>query len=322
MDKYILSVEIGGTKLQLGLGRPSGEILLTRRAQVDIEAGGEGIRGWLETNIPAFRIDAADNFGEIAAIGCGFGGPVNAQKGRILRSVQIHGWQDFPLRDWFIDKFSLPTVVENDSNAAAWGEYKLGFGQGSQTFFYTNLGSGVGGGFVFDGKLFNGQGYGAGEFGHTFVPDWTVSEAGRAKKIENLCSGWAIENRLRTPGYIPETSTLFRQFSHDLTAITAQNLAEAAASGDSFAQGEINRVAHSIGIGLANVLCLTGIERIAIGGGIAKMGEILIEPIRRYTRKYEFVINKDNYRIGQCQLGDSIVLTGATLLASEQFNIT
>jgi glucokinase len=179
------------------------------------------------------------------------------------------------------------------------------------------MGSGVGGGLILNGKLYDGQGYGAGEFGQTYVPDWTNSDPGKAEKIENLCSGWSIEARLRSPGYVPESSILFRTVESDINQLNARMLADAARKGDNFALQEIDRVAYSMGLGLANVLCLFNPETLAVGGGVSKMGEILLEPIRKYARQYEFISSVDNYKIVSCELGESIVLVGAVLLANQ-----
>lgn len=317
MTDLILGVEIGGTKLQLALGTREGGLLVTRQGQVDRRLGGEGIRDWLRKEIPAFIRAEAPARGEVVAIGCGFGGPLDWAAGRVMRSIQIEGWQDFPIRAWFEETFALPATVDNDSNAAAWGEYRRGFGRGCRLFFYTNIGSGVGGGFILNGELFDGQGFGAGEIGHTFTADWTSDVPGAVEKVENLCSGWAIERRLRTPGYITPDSVLFAQFADNLPAVTARNLAEAARAGDGFAKAEIDRIARSFGLALATVLCLTGVERIAIGGGVAKMGEVLMGPIRAAVRRYEFVPNVGRYAISPCELGDEIVLVGAILRAEE-----
>ncbi|QRN84471.1 ROK family protein (plasmid) [Chloroflexota bacterium] len=319
MADLILGVEIGGTKLQLAMGKLSGEILVTHQGRVKKEQGGEGIRAWLKREIPTFIKEQKAKYGQVGAIGCGFGGPMDSKAGQVMRSIQIEGWQDFPIREWFEDTFELPTTVDNDSNAAAWGEYKCGFGRGCQHFFYTNIGSGVGGGFVFNGELFDGQGYGAGEMGQTYVADWTSKTPGAVERVENLCSGWAIESRLRTPGYIPEESSLYRKFNSDLTKVTARDLGEAAREGDRFAVAEIGNIARSFGLALSNVLCLSGVERIAIGGGVAKMGDVLIEPIRQAVHEFEFVSNVGNYEISPCELGDEIVLVGAILRAGERF---
>jgi glucokinase len=318
MTDLILGVEIGGTKLQLAFGTREGEILVSRQGQVDRRLGGEGIRDWLQKEIPAFIKAEAPALGEVVAIGCGFGGPLDWAAGRVLRSIQIAGWQDFPIRDWFEEAFQLPTTVDNDSNAATWGEYARGFGRGSRHFFYTNIGSGVGGGFILNGKLYDGQGFGAGEIGHTYTADWTSDKPGAVEKVENLCSGWAIERRLRRPGYITPDSVLFAKFSENLPAVTARDLAEAARAGDAFAKAEIDRVARSFGLALAAVLCLTGVERIAIGGGVANMGDVLMDPIRAAVRQFEFVPNVGRYEISACELGDEIVLVGAILRAGEK----
>jgi glucokinase len=181
---YILGVEIGGTKQQIALASPEGEILKILQGRVAPEEGAEGIKNWLLTEIPPFTRQAQQDEKAVERIGIGFGGPVDSHTGSILKSVQVRGWSGFPLKSWFEKNFNLPTLVANDTNAAAWGEYCRGSGRGTEQFFYTNMGSGVGGGLILDGKLYDGQGYGAGEFGQTYVPDWTSSEPGKAGKIE------------------------------------------------------------------------------------------------------------------------------------------
>lgn len=322
MPDLILGVEIGGTKLQLALGTPEGNILALHKGIVDINSGGDGIRRWLKKHIPDFLRQEGLSPNQVNAIGCGFGGPLDRNAGKVLVSNQISGWHNFYLRDWLENTFELPTWVENDSNAAAWGEYHNGFGQGTQHFFYTNLGSGVGGGLILNGELYDGQGFGAGEFGHTYVPNLFQKGTCEPVKIEHVCSGWSIENRLCQPGYVPVTSQLFQYIKQgELDRISTRELALAAKNGDLFALSEIDRVAHSMGIGLANVLSLTNVERIAIGGGVSKLGDLLIEPIRKYTEKYEFVSSQGRYQIQQSQLGDAIVLIGAILLAKQSLYI-
>jgi glucokinase len=321
LKNLILGVEIGGTKLQLAVGNMQGEILHCHFTRVNPDTGGEGIRAWLLEEVPTFlrEVEHKENQ-RIEVIGCGFGGPIDTHAGRVLNSVQIKGWKNFPLQQWFEEHFNRPTIAVNDSNAATWGEYCLGFGEGCRHFFYTNLGSGVGGGFVLDGKLFDGQGFGAGEFGHTYVPDWTSKKRGCGIEIERVCSGWAIESRLNLPNLIPPSSRLFKIQTKRRGKLTARDLGEAADKGDPFALQEIDRIAKSMGYGLANVLALTGVERIAIGGGVSNIGATLINSIRRYTQRFEFVTNQGRYHISQCQLGDQIVLVGAILLAGKTLN--
>ena len=317
MSRIILGIEIGGTKLQLGLGTPEGELIALHQGYVDAEGGGKWIRRWLIKQIPEFIENSGYPHDQVAAIGCGFGGPIERKVGRVLVSNQISGWHGFPLKQWLAETFRLPVWVENDSNAAAWGEYHNGFGKGTQHFFYTNLGSGVGGGLVLNGELYDGQGFGAGEFGHTYVPDLRGPSSGLPVKIEQICSGWAIEHRLRQPGYVPKNSGLIRLVAGDISMLNVRHLAEAAVAGDRFALSEIDFVAHTLGIGLANVLSLTNVERIAIGGGVSNLGDLLLDPVRDYTKRYAFISSQGRYQIQQSELGDKIVLVGAILLAKQ-----
>jgi glucokinase len=206
--------------------------------------------------------------------------------------------------------------MANDTNAAAWGEYCRGSGRGTEHFFYTNIGSGIGGGIILNGDLYDGQGYGAGEFGQTFVPDWTSPVPGAAQRLENLCSGWAIESRLRSSQQIPTTSTLLELCKGNPQLLDCRMLHQAALAGDEFALQEINQVGWTIGIALSNVLSLINPQRIAVGGGVSNMGEVLFEPIRRSARAHEFISSVGHYEIVPCELKESIVLVGAILLAS------
>lgn len=317
MKPSIIGVEIGGTKLQLAIGTPQGEILSVHQGRVAVESGAQGILAWLQKNMPIV-MDRAVNSGYMPnAIGCGFGGPIDTPRGRVLKSIQISGWDGFPLRQWLQDEFQLPAIMANDTNAAAWGEYCRGSGRGTRHFFYTNIGSGIGGGIIIDGSLYDGQGYGAGEFGQTFVPDWTSPRRGAEERLENLCSGWAIERRLRSAPDISPSSLLLELCEGDQSRIDCRLLDQAAVAGDEYSLHEIHQVGKTIGIALSNVLSLISPERIAIGGGVSNMGELLFEPIRRSAREHEFVSSVGHYEIVPCQLKESIVLVGAILLAQQ-----
>jgi len=317
MKQGIIGVEIGGTKLQLAIATPQGDLLATRQGRVTVEQGAQGILEWLQENMPILTEQAGEIGYLPAALGCGFGGPIDTPNGRILKSNQIRGWDDFPLRQWFEEQFQLPTILANDTNAAAWGEYCRGSGRGTRHFFYTNIGSGIGGGIIIDGSLYDGQGFGAGELGQTFVPDWTSSAGGAADKLENLCSGWAIEKRLRSAQDIPPTSLLLDLCGRVQSRIDCGLLHRAASLGDEYSHAEIQKVGWTIGIALSNLLSLINPERIAIGGGVSNMGELLFESIRQSVREHEFISSMGHYEIIPCELQESIVLVGAVLLAQQ-----
>jgi len=178
----VLGVEIGGTKLQVGLCDARGHIKQLVRVAVERKRGRRGILQQLEEVISpmlaAYRVKA---------ISVGFGGPVDFPRGRVVHSFHIAGWDGFDLRHWFERQFTLPTIVENDTNCATLAEALVGAGKGKRTVFYSNVGTGIGGGLVIDGALYNGR-CGAMEIGHT-----RYFARGRWRILEEFCSGLSIE---------------------------------------------------------------------------------------------------------------------------------
>ena len=317
MKKWAIAVEIGGTKLQVALGDEEGNALILRQGKVDPAVGAPGILAWLEDVIAEVIEEAKSSHRTPTAIGIGFGGPVERATGEVLVSHQVLGWENVQLKTWCEERFGLITIVENDSNAAGWAEYKLGAGQGADPFCYMNIGSGIGGALVLNGKLHNGQGRGAGENGHLWVPDWTSDEAGASDKLEHLCSGWSIENRIRAWKDLEAGSPLYECCKGDAENLTCSLLARAAEQGDVRALAEIERIAHSVGLALANVITLFHPERIAMGGGVSLMGDILLDPIRKTVDQLVFGPFKGRYEIVPCALEEQVVVAGALLLATD-----
>lgn len=176
-----LGVEIGGTKLQLGLCDRRGRVRLMERRKVERRKGAAGILRQIEEIAPAM-------LHRVKAIGVGFGGPVDTETGCAVRSFQIAGWDGFEVRRWFEKKFRLPVFVDNDQNCAAYAEATLGAGKRMARVFYVTVGTGIGGGLVIDGELYNGR-YGAAEIGHTWVGKY---------RLESVASGLAIERGIST----------------------------------------------------------------------------------------------------------------------------
>lgn len=314
MNSFVLGVEIGGTKLQLALGVPGEEPLAVRRGSVKVEQGAQGILDWIAQETPPLLATAPKLGGQVAAIGVGFGGPIESATGRVLVSHTIRGWEGVALKRWFEDGYGLPTIVANDSNAAGWAEYCCGAGRGTRHFCYMNIGSGIGGALVLDGRLHDGQGFGAAEIGHTYAPGWGKSDT--PDKLENVCSGWAIEKRLRTESALAAGSPLHELCHGDPSTITCAMLGDAARRGDVRAQSELEGVADCVGLALANVITLFHPERVAMGGGVSLMGDVLLDPVRRAVDRYVFGPFRNRYSIVPCELGEAVVLVGAMLLAA------
>ncbi len=310
----VIAVEIGGTKLQAALGSSDGAIIERRRSMVARDQGAAGILDWCAAQAAELL---ANGHGETqaAAIGIGFGGPVETATGRALVSHQVAGWENLPIKRWFEERFNLPVIVANDANAAGWAEYCLGAGRGTRNFVYMNIGSGIGGALVVEGCLYDGQGRGACEIGHSWVPDWTATAPGAADKLEHLCSGWAIEQRLRAMTYIEADTPLHVLCGGKAERLNCALLAEAARRGDPCARAEIAQVVEAVGVALGNVIALFHPERIALGGGVSLMGEVLFTPLRAALNKRMFAPYASTVELVPCLLEEDVVVAGALLLA-------
>lgn len=310
----VIGVEIGGTKLQVAQGDGVSGLTHKRVGRVDVAAGAEGVLAWVQDSIAQLLAELPE---PPTAIGVGFGGPVDSATGRVLTSHQVAGWQGRELKSHLEDIFRLPTTVANDSNAAGWAEYVLGAGRGSRNFVYMNIGSGIGGALVVDGKLYDGQGLGACEIGHTYLPDWEADYPGAARITEQLCSGWAIERRMHEWNDLEPASPLARLCGGDPARLTCAMLGQAAQENDQRALNEIQRVGEGVARTLANVIALLHPEVIALGGGVALIGDVLLEAIRIPLADYCFAPYRGKYKLVPCALGEDVVLQGAILLAME-----
>ncbi len=313
---YKLGVEIGGTKLQVAVGTDQGEIIRNESGRVPEPGNAEAILGWLTEHIPPLISWAADEGTPVSGIGVGFGGPVESATGRILTSHQVDGWDAVEMKPWFEGTFNLPTVVANDSNAAGWGEYSCGSGRGTQTFCYMNIGSGIGGALVLDGKLHDGQGRGAFEMGHVYIPDAHAEEAGSFKKLELLYSGWSIEQHAHETIRLVADTPLWDLALGKSENITCPMLAQAAEQGDEAALAYIQEIAQYIGLAINNSITLLHPEVFALGGGVSLMGDVLLNPIRATLNELQYkAYGQDTTRLVQAELGESIVIVGALMLA-------
>src|SRR5437868_10354672 len=192
----LLGIEIGGTKLQLGLGQGDGHILALWRGTVDPAAGGDGIRRQIQAAIPELLAKANADRSALKGVGVGFGGPVDDATRTVIKSHQIEGWDNFALADWVSEAVGLPAALGNDADVAGLAEALHGAGKGLSPIFYITIGSGIGGGFIIDGEIYRGIGKGAAEIGHLRM--WSVrhgftgSWAEIVRPLEEHASGWAI----------------------------------------------------------------------------------------------------------------------------------
>lgn len=294
-----IGIEIGGTKLQVGVGDGGEELVALVRDRVDPTRGAAAVREQVEALIARAMDQAAVATGDLTGIGVGFGGPVDSRRGRTIISHQIDGWADYPLGDALRQRWKLPVRLQNDASTAALAEATLGAGRGCERIFYITVGSGVGGGLVTHGVIDEGQGLGAGEIGHTWVPH---PRTGETALLEALASGWAIQQRAVASGLFADDST---------QPVTGQRVLEAAQRGSPEAARLIRESAEAVAVGVNNVIALLCPEKIIIGGGVSLMGEMWWQPLRAAVARRMFKPFAGHCTIEPAALGEAVVVLGA-----------
>jgi len=340
-----LGIEIGGTKLQFGVGTGDGQPLAAlQREAVQPKEGAAGLLTQMERCARPLIAEHG-----VRAIGLGFGGPVDSGRGRIVKSHQVAGWDDFPLVDWARQTFGLPAILSNDSDAAGLAEARFGAGRGQRIVFYTNVGSGIGGALVIDGRLYGGAVGIASEIGHlrpglqSDRPDQTV---------ESLASGWAISAAaqalvtdpvahrlgLLVEGGRPRGAESVRQrliereeaderAAADLLErcdgrierLNTQMIAQAAREGNDLAREVFRQACQAFGWAIAQVITLVAPQVVVLGGGVSLSGEeIFVQPLCREVARYVFPPLRNAYQIVPAALDELVVVHGALALAREE----
>jgi glucokinase len=320
-----LGIEIGGTKLQLGVGLGDGVIAGLWRGVVDVAAGPQGIRRQIAEAVPELLARAAVTRAQLKGIGIGFGGPVDDATRSIIKSHQIEGWDNFPLADWISEVVGLPAALGNDADVAGLAEALFGAGKGLSPIFYITIGSGIGGGLIIDGEIYRGAGKGAAEIGHLKLDLLTIdSSSGKYEDseltVEELASGWGIETKVRlwANGVSRRIERLVGKEGR-LEDITTRQIARAAASGNEEMLFFLNHACIVLSRAICDVVALLCPRRIVIGGGVSLIGEeLLFEPLRQLVAERVFKPFAGLTDIVPAALGEEVVVHGALALARKR----
>jgi len=315
-----LGIEIGGTKLQLGLGPGDGTLAAMWRGAVDAAAGADGIRRQITAAVPELLTKANRSRSDLQGVGIGFGGPVDDATHTVIKSHQIEGWDNFPLADWISDLVGLPAALGNDADVAGLAEALFGAGKGLSPIFYITIGSGVGGGLIINGEIYRGCGRGAAEIGHLVVHHAADSI------VEHHASGWGIarfaRSWLETDLASANGSLLPKLVGGNPDLLTTEHVAEAAARGDDCALTILDVSLSILADALVDVLTLLCPRRIVIGGGVSLMGESLFYvPLRRKVADRCFQPFATCFDIVPAALGEEVVVHGALALARKYLAI-
>jgi glucokinase len=303
----LIGIHFSGRKLRAALVDTTGQIVETHEAQVSPE----------NTVEEAARVarDLATR-GEVSTLGFAIPGLVNRQTDVVIVSSELPTTLREGLHSELTKATGLRVEIENDANAAAYGEFKVGAGKGSRDIFYMMIGNGIGGAIILDGKLWTGSSGFAGEVGHiTIDTEGLECICGNTGCLETVASAPSIVRRARERLNRDSTSSLSRlSLTKDFSA---DDVAHQANEGDDFALMMIERTGKYIGTGVASVINLLNIEKIILGGGVMDAGQLILNPIIQEAKRRAFQPCFEATEIVAAKLGRDGITIGAAMLAHD-----
>jgi glucokinase len=271
-----IGVDVGGTKIAAGVVSDSGEILAELRTESPADSVAE-IEATIASLVAQLQADH-----EVSAVGVGAAGFIDNSRSRVLFSPNL-AWKDLDLRSDLERLTGLPVVVENDANAAAWGEFTFGAGADAEDLLLVTVGTGVGGGIVMDGELVRG-GFGvAAEIGHIrLVRGGIECGCGLLGCLESYGSGTALVRQTKEAVAADRAgaSSLLERAGGDVEKITGPMITEAAQAGERFAVARLVELGTWLGEGIASLASVLDPGVVTLGGGVSAAGDLLLEPTR------------------------------------------
>jgi glucokinase len=309
MNTLALGLDVGGTKLAVGLVAADGEVAAFATAPTVVAEGPERVVDRLCRLTHKLLADAGVHAADVRGAGVGCCGPVNAKTGVVHDPPNLVGWRNVPLADMVADAIGLPTWVENDATAATVGEWRFGAGKDATDMIYLTISTGVGGGVVAGGSVLRGGSGNGGEPGHLIVvPDGRRCGCGSSGCLEAYVSGTAIADRARERLAAGEPSVLAGE-------ITAEGVARAAGAGDRLAGEVWQETTDLLGCAIVGLVNLFEPELVVLGGGVTRTGEQLLGPVRARVRELVMGPAAHAVQIRQATLGDRVGVVGAAAVA-------
>lgn len=313
-DGPLLGLDIGGTKLAVGVALRDGTLLAERVEPSHAHEGPEAMIARTLRMARAAVDEAGLTMGRIAAVGIACGGPLDPWSGVVLNALNNPGWIDIPIVRLVEDALSRPAYLDNDANAAALGEHRFGAGRGVDHLVYLTISTGVGGGVILDGRLYRGANGNAAELGHVSV-DYRgrPCHCGSVGCIEASCSGTGIAVRaLAALAASAEASSL-----RDVAAqrLTAADVTAAVRHGDPLARRIWDETTTMLGAGIVSIIHAFNPQLVILGGGVTHAGDLLFEPVRRVVHERAMPWLREAVRVVPAELGERTGIFGAIAVA-------
>jgi glucokinase len=308
---HFLGIDLGGTNIKSGVvddrGRPLSSISLPTEAERGPVVGLDNL---VAAGDEALRASGLD-WDRIAAVGLGSPGTMDIEAGMLLDPPNLPGWDNLPIRQLLADRLKKPVVLQNDGNAAAFGEYWVGAGMNTHSLVMFTLGTGVGGGIVIGGSILEGRHSHGGECGHIVieVENGRQCSCGAFGHLEAYASATALVKRALEA--LEDTSVTSTLRSIEPEELSSRAISAAAAAGDTFARKLMRDTAHYLAVGAVTLMHTIDPDLVLFGGGMIAAGPQFLEDIRSDVRTMAFPIPAARTRIDYARLGGKAGFIGA-----------
>jgi len=307
----VIGVDLGGTNLRTALISPAGHILAKQKEASLASEGHQKVISRLLKNITEQREKAGREGLEVVAVGVGAPGVILSGEGIVVTSPNFPDWNNLPLRRELETALSLPVFIENDANTAALGEQWRGAAKDVESMVFLTLGTGVGGGIVYEGRIWGGAHGMAGEVGHmTLVLDGRKCGCGNSGCLEMYASSRGIV--MSYLDAVPSGTV------DGAGGITSADIYRSASDGDPLAVRVMQEMGRFLGIGIANLINILNPAMVVIGGGVKEAWPLFIEATRREVQRRAFSYTAERTQIVPSLLGDDAGMVGAAAVALQK----
>ncbi|HEX9923707.1 MAG TPA: ROK family protein [Anaerolineae bacterium] len=312
MKPYAIGIDVGGTKIAAGLVDRAGTVLERFTTRTHAEQEPEFVISAIEAAYRAILAQSGVKTANIEAVGLGFPGNTNGPAGLVLTSSNLPAWDHFPLRDVVAERLGIPVLLENDCNLCAVGEHRFGAGRGSRHMCYVTLSTGYGIGIIINNQLYVGHTGTAGEVGHIVI-DIGGPPCGCGKQgcVMAYASGVGLSRMAYEAIDAGAETSLRERMPPARQRFGGEVIAAAAGQGDVVAREILQTAGYYSGVGLSMVIEMLNPEAIVMGGGLTRIGSLLLEPAMAAMREHTQPELWDSVRIVPWQLEDDLGIIGA-----------
>ncbi len=311
-EKYAIGVDLGGTSIKLGIVAQSGKIIKKASLDTLAEEGPKSVISQIKKGIYELLQDKKVN---IQGIGIGSPGVVSVKKGTVENPPNFPGWEKINLGKLIQKEFDIDVFVENDANAAAIGEMIFGAGKKYKDFVMVTLGTGVGGGIIWQREIFRGEFGAAGEVGHITIDlNGPKCNCGSHGCIEAYLGNHYLVRRIQNRLQDHPHSKIWALINHDVNNLTPRLMQQAAEDNDEFAQSIVHEMGRNLGAALASVSNLLDISNFIIGGGVAGFGEPLFNATKEMIKERVLTPLKPRVNVIPAKLKNDAGIKGASAL--------